>query len=360
MEQLNDKEQTLDMLEAYGDFEIIPCEKLPNFGNSNLFAKLELSSAQKMQVSALLQHAPSAAASGIMAKAYMVKFPKGLPHTLTKLHQGGVGSIIRENGKIVGSASFYSLQTQAIVLGAFTAMSVITGQFFLVQINKELNKINMKLDEILAFLYGDKKAELIAEMKFVKYAYENYSSIMSHEQQRIATIASLQEARKVAMQDIEFYIYDLENTVGELPQSRGYAGLVPKIKKSFQTQECLELSQQLYIMSSMMEIYFAQNQDTEYSKFIEKDILESINKCNRRMLKCFSTLSRDVEKSKEKQAENDDKSKQKQSITSLIASLENEEETPMQKEVRLALNANKTEYYLTGDGDIFIKREINL
>ena len=70
--------------------------------------------------------------------------------------------------------------------------------------------MRMNLDKILEFLYGDKKAELMAEISFVKYAYQNYNSIMSHESQRTATIASIQEAKKVAMKDIEFYMNDLD------------------------------------------------------------------------------------------------------------------------------------------------------
>ena len=69
--------------------------------------------------------------------------------------------------------------------------------------------MNQKIDQIMGFLYGDKKAELIAEISFVKYAFENYSSIMLHDSQQVATISSLQESRKIAIKDIEFYMYDL-------------------------------------------------------------------------------------------------------------------------------------------------------
>lgn len=69
------------------------------------------------------------------------------------------------------------------------------------------------MDKILEFLYGDKKAELLSEVSFIKYAYENYSSIMGHNEQRVATIASLQDAKKVAIKDIEFYMCDLDSTI---------------------------------------------------------------------------------------------------------------------------------------------------
>ncbi len=36
---------------------------------------------------------------------------------------------------------------------------------------------------------------------------------MGHNEQRAATIVSLQEAKKVAMKDIEFYLCDLDSTI---------------------------------------------------------------------------------------------------------------------------------------------------
>lgn len=348
-------EKSLQMMESNSGFEIAPCEGLFDFEDKSRFTKLELGSAQKMYISALVQHIPAAMSAGTMAQAYTVKFPQGLPHTLTALNQGGVGSMIRENGKFVGSASFYSLSTQAAVMGAFIAMSVASGQYFLAQINSEMKMMNLKLDEILEFLYGDKKAELMAEMSFIRYAYENYASIMSHEQQRMATIISLQEARKVAMKDIEFYIYDLETTVSR--KTKDYAELDSRVEKSFQIKESLELSQQLYVMSSMMEVYFAQNQDPEYLNTIERNMLAYIDKCDKRMLGSFSILKGHIGAYKAKPMERIDKSVHEKRVGVLIDSLNNGEESAMRAAVRSALYdaTKKAEYYLSGDGNVYVK-----
>lgn len=345
----------LQMIGKSGDFEIAPCDSLTNFEDSNRFKKLKLTSAQKMHISAFTQNALPSIATGAMANAYVVKFPEGLPHTLTALQQGGVGSMIREKGKFVGSASFYSMSTQASIMGMFTAMSVASGQYFLSQINNEMRMMNMKLDEILEFLYGDKKAELMAEMSFIKYAYENYSSIMSHEQQRIATIASLQEAKKVAMKDIEFYINDLEMTISH--KAKDYTELESRTEKSFQIKECLELSQQLFVMSSMMEVYFSQNQDREYLDSIEKDMLAYIDKCDKRMLGSFSALKGIIGGYKARPMEKIDKSFCEKQVGNLVDSLNGGEESDMRKSVRSALNAStkKSEYYLDNMGEVYIR-----
>ena len=188
---------TFELMKKFSFFDISPCENILDFKNENRFFKLALTSEQKIQISALCQQIPQVAVTGTMAQAYIAKFPEGLPHTLTALRQGGFGSPIRGDTGFIGSASFYSLSAQAALMGAFTAVSVVTGQYFLSQINQELSVINQKISEILQFLYEDKKSELIAEVKFAQYAYQNYTSIMTHESQRIATICSLQQAKKL-------------------------------------------------------------------------------------------------------------------------------------------------------------------
>ena len=240
-------------------------------------------------------------------------------------------------------------------MGVFTAMSVASGQYFLSQINNEMRMMNMKLDEILEFLYGDKKAELMAEMSFIRYAYENYASIMSHEQQRIATITSLQEAKKVAMKDIEFYINDLETTISY--KTKDYAELESRTEKTFLIKESLELSQQLFVMSSIMEVYFAQNQDSEYLKSIEKDMLAYIDKCDKRMFGSFSTLKGMINGYKPRPMEKIDKSTCEKQVANLVDSLNSGEESEMRKVVRsvLRVSTKSAEYYLCNKGEVYIK-----
>ncbi len=139
-----EKTMVLQMIGKSGDFEIASCDSLINLEDSNRFKKLKLTLVQKMHISAFAQNVLPVIATGTMTNAYVVKFPEGLPHTLTALQQGGVGSMIRENGKFVGSASFYSISAQAAIMGMFTAMSVASGQYFLSQINNEMRMMNMK------------------------------------------------------------------------------------------------------------------------------------------------------------------------------------------------------------------------
>ena len=150
--------------------------------------------------------------------------------------------------------------------------------------------MKLNIDKILEFLYGDKKAELMAEVSFVKYAYQNFSSIMKFDVQRIATIGSLQSAKKVAMKDIEFYMSDLESTAN----SKGSGDIVSLVNRAFQIKESLELSMQLYGMSSILETYYAQNRELVYLEHIEAEVISYIDKCEKRMLSSFSILGKRI------------------------------------------------------------------
>jgi len=364
-EALAEKE-SFETFKSSNDFDIIPYEDNVNLNNPDCFKNLDLSSAQKAQISVLVQHMPAIMATGTMAQAYVARFPQGLPHTLTALNQGGVGSMIREGGRYVGSASFYSLSPQATIVRAFTAMSVASGQYFLTQINNELRIMQIKVDEILGFLYGEKKAELMAEMSFAKYAYQNYEAIMNHEQQRIATIVSLQEARKIAMKDIEFYLEDLGKTISDsakddkkLPEKEDSAG------KCFKLKESLDLSLQLYVISNVMEVHYSQNQDLGYLESLRSAMLAYIDKCDRCILSQFNSLKGQFEKSlsDKKKAKRPGMAKELQKLQSLIDKIEdateplcNGEESPMKKIVQSSLAEPKcSEYYLDSAGNVYVK-----
>lgn len=359
------EKETFEILKSYGVFDVTPYEANLDFENTHHFRKLELSSAHKMQISALFQQIPTIMATNTMAQAYIVKFPQGLPHTLTALHQGGVGSMIQKNGKFVGSASFYSLLPQATIMQAFTAMSVASGQFFLAQINNQMKMMNEKLEDILGFLYGDKKAELMAEISFVRSTFNNYNSIMAHSEQRIATIAGLQEARKVAIKDIEFYLLDWERTIGDNSKNRK---LLTKAEESFKFQNSINLSIQLYVMSNIMEVYVSQNHDIEYLASLRKEMLAYIDKCDKHMLGYLENLKGQFEnrakgllneaqkKAGLKSSAEHDTQTQIAKIAEAAESLRNGGESPIQRTILDSLSEPKSEeFYIREDGTIFVK-----
>ena len=150
--------------------ETLTCEITPidssvalDFGNKARFKKLAPTSEQAAQLSNLAQQIPLVVAGNSIADTYMLVFPKGIDGTLMSLKQGGMSTVlIGGDGKIAGTASLVEASNMTALFNAFSAMSIITGQYFLSKITSDLKMISLNLDKILEFLYGDKRAELLS------------------------------------------------------------------------------------------------------------------------------------------------------------------------------------------------------
>lgn len=332
------------------DVQVNPVANAPDFNDSSRFKKMNI---DKSQVSMLTQSLVPAAASGLLSNAYFCKFPEGLPHTLMKLKQGGFASqIIGAKSQIAGSASFYPMAAAGAFMGVFTVMSAITGQYFLAEINSKLEKINQNVSAILAFLYGNKKAELASEISFIQQIQRNYVSIMQHEQQQIATIAGIQNAKKVAMKDIEFYLYDLDLAVQD---AKGKATELSKKQKVDQIVESLELSLQLYISCCILEPYFSNNFDDDYIEFIIEDTADYVSKYQEKIRTSLGMLHGRIFELTAGKAKSYDLKARQAEIEKMLSSLPSGEGS-VRQQLKDALYAPKkeTNVYLTADGEAYL------
>lgn len=333
------------------NFEIIPCDDISKQAN---LTKLKLSSAQKMHISSLFQQLPSLIETSTLANAYMMQLPAGVsPADLMHYVDGGLGNIYYGEHGIAGHAPLFPLKNRAMVMSAISAMSIASGQYYLSEINNNLTAINQKADKILEFLYGDKKAELMSEVRFINSAYQNYTSIMNNDIHRTATIVGIQEARKVAMKDMEFYMSDLDS----LTKTKDISDLSSFVRKSFQIKDCLQLAIQLYSMSNVLEVCYSQNMDFDYLKYVEKDIFTYIDKCEKRVLSDFSVIQTRIISYKGGPLKKVDKSDYEKHIGDIVDSLGSGEEFINRKPIQSVLTSYQKEsvYYLDKNGDVYLK-----
>lgn len=318
-----------------------------NVSDDRKFTKLKLTQGQQMQMNGLMNQLPDLLNVASLSKTVRLTFPKGVQGSLMPLKNGGYSTaLVDRAGKIVGTASIDFPTFQTTALGAFTVMSIASGQYFLAQINNKLGQISSKLDEILKFLYGDKRAELLAEIKFIQFACKNYKLVMEHSEQRIATLVSLQSAKKVAMKDIEFYLADLDKKSKESATNRKKAGIADEM---IHTQECLELSLQLYAMSNVLEVYYSENFDPNYISFVKEDASEYIRACEKRSLTCFGKLQGALAGAKIPQQKKDKVDDIVERMNEIITS-------PLEIELESTLGeaSKEKQYYLTPNGDVYL------
>lgn len=353
--KIQEEQNFIQQMQKQGAFEITPCEAHIDLDDTNRFEKLKLTSEHKMQINALMQQIPSAVAAGEMVRAYTVRFPKGLPHTLMSLKQGGVGSQIVVDGKFAGSASFYNMFGHAAILGAFTAVSIVTGQFFLVRINKELHNINRRLNEILQFLYEDKRAELLSEIEFVENVCNNYASIMPHEQQRIATIANLQRAKNIAVKDIIFYMNHLDSVIIN-NQDEKFATLIGlKNNKFKEMHDGLDFSLKLHLLSTLLEVYCTGNYEIDYIDSLEKNVKYYIEKSDYHINQDYSKLETLLNKNAPKK-EKEKSQEHEEELRSIREGFRKEHIDICESLFsQLRASTQSTEYYLKANGDVYYR-----
>lgn len=269
---------------------IVPFNSDDGSVDSNVYRNLKLSVADSAAVSALCSGVPGVLAAKSMSGMYTVTFPDGMEHALMQLKQGGFSSVFYKDGasKIGGTASLFQASPQALALSAFTAMSVATAQYFLKRIDTQITQLNKKADAILNFLYGDKKAELLAQISFARFAYENYAAIMQNDAHRISTLANIQAARVVASKDIEFYINDLH--IAAHTDAKNTVEFRQIAERTLQTHECLDLATSLYTFSSLLEVFYARNYNSSYLSFLEQESALYLDKCEKRILPSLGHL----------------------------------------------------------------------
>lgn len=239
--------------------------------------EIKLSKNGKMQVQSVMQYIPQVIGVEQLASAYRIRFPKGINGTLMQLKSGGYStSIINTDNKIIGQASLLSMTSKAAVLGAFTFLSIITGQFFLANINKKLDEILLEVGKVLEFLEQDKRSEMYSSVKFVEYVSENFQSIMQHSEQRVATLTNIQECKRNAERNFKFYISELEKVTNESILEKKKEDTFKNLNNVYKIISNLDLAFRLYVMSSIMEINYAQNFEEEYLDYIKKGVEEYI------------------------------------------------------------------------------------
>lgn len=334
--------------------ELKLCDIKPDLDDKTKFIKLDSTSAAKMQISAFVQNSVPAAMASVTGNLYTVTFPKGVPHTLTKLKDGsGYITAIQgvDTSGFVGHARLNPVDSSyAIAAGAFAVMSIATSQYYLTEINNKLNKIQLGVDKILEFLYGEKRAELMSEVTFAKYAYKNYASIMMHHDQRAATISGLQNAKKIAMKDLEFYISELDalsdNPGKDVPDAT---------RKALRLKNALDISAQLYVLSGLSEMYYSQNMDESYISYLEHEMVSYLDKSEKHILQDYAKIVNPMLNYKGK--ENIDEEKKK--IKDIMEELTGGEESKLHKSLNDALHASekKTEFYIKDNGDIYMRAD---
>ncbi|MBO5517516.1 MAG: hypothetical protein J6A42_05515 [Firmicutes bacterium] len=147
------------------------------------------------------------ATSKMAEGAYKAILKEGTHLAKSKVTEGTFrGTLLSNvNNQGFGQAEFAPLKpielscTPQVVLGAFTAISAVTGQFFLAEINNNLRSIEDGLDEIRNFLSSGERGKITAGETTVGSYIRDIQSINGNSQRKAAVITNLETLRTEAL-----------------------------------------------------------------------------------------------------------------------------------------------------------------
>ena len=100
-----------------------------------------------------------------------------------------------------------------IALSAFNALSAVTGQYFMAQVNAKLSMIKNEIDELKQYLDAIKKSELDAALQDLNDIIRHLQYIKNNSERTHATIVQIEGAKKVARRNISLYSDQIKKVV---------------------------------------------------------------------------------------------------------------------------------------------------
>ena len=178
---------------------------------------------------------------------------------------------------------------------------------------------------------------------------------MRHPEQCAATIVNLQNAQKIAMKDIEFYINDLNGKSKEKPKS--YEAFCNIADEAIKIKDCLMLAIQLYATTGLMEANFSQNSDGSYLKYLKDTLCYYVKKTESGILSCFSSLRTNNSNYKPNAVTKFDTSPLDKRLGAIEDSFNSGDQSQLYKTVERTLNLMNSakEIYITSNGDAYLK-----
>lgn len=127
----------------------------------------------------------SGIAAGVQIAAISALHPNGLfsatvtPQLLTIFSNGTFSTMIHGSKGIISHAGFLPISTTVFApIAIIQLMSMITGQYYLNGITKQLNSIDKKIDKLITFHNTEKEAKLEFAQSVLKSLYEiNYPNL---------------------------------------------------------------------------------------------------------------------------------------------------------------------------------------
>ena len=270
--------------------------------------------------------------SKIIGNSYKIVFPEGAAGTLMRYKNGMLGTpLIGSDGKISAHAGLVSVENISLTpLMIFSAMSAITGQYFIARIDEGLETITKNVKEIIDIIYDEKESDNFSAYNFCEYVKSNMQLILGNETLKLSTLTNLQATNNKMCSNILFYSKSIKRKSTEIANiakklsttEKRLAEMDELSKVVFGLIRQQQLSFELLCIGKVYEIQVAEMYDEEYynniiselervGEIADLDVKKTIKECEETLLQIIKkAIKGDDAVTKFKEAMEDYKNKQ--------------------------------------------------
>ena len=256
-------------------------EDLSDFNiNSNKYKKIDDSLATRLN--SLIQLFPNLInLSNYSGDVYRVVFDKGLGVLQTSAKYPGyfTGNVVQAgtNNKIVSGAVFQQLSmAPQIISGVFSVMSIVTGQYYMSQINNNLQKMEKEISDIKQYLKDDKKSRLLSREEFLRTTQDSLNYILENDMQKLSTITSIQKIKIDSLADINFYKMQINNLEDLSAEKDKIEEILMNVYEKCELISEYWYSLYLYCFAVYLEALVSQNYNQDYLKILKKILQKNV------------------------------------------------------------------------------------
>lgn len=252
----------------------------------------------------LLAHLPSLVGAKELANAYKVVFPAGAMGKLMTLKNTGLvtTSIIGKEGKIVAQAGLSSLTNLASPLAVFTVLSMVTGQYFMAEINKSIKDLSENIEEVQRQVDTLEEAVVFSASIFLQEVQTNWKLILESEDFKLGIISNIIKNVNDLTASCYFFVNRLNAKISELDLYLD-KDKIPKDKDNLKSElerNKVFLAQAYEVRSCLKMILFfltsgiTESNSNGIKEVLEKDanllFIETANQLNERLHKVIKKI----------------------------------------------------------------------
>lgn len=246
----------------------------------------------------LLSQVPGVISASALSKAYKVVMPTLEPGTKVKLMQlkNSLKSttLVDESGRIVGQAGLKSLSDLASPMLIFSAMSVITGQYFMAEINSSLEELTSGINSMQRRLDASEEGTVFSYGIFLQEIKNDWLVILDSDEYRASVVTNAVKAVSELVSSCYYFQSMLVDKISnasfdDLWGKKGcFDELIAEIKR---TAEFLKMSYELRFFFKVISFYltmdFSQFKGEEIRNILRRDEKILFNSSVKNMVPCI-------------------------------------------------------------------------